>query len=99
MRYVITALTAAAFLALAGCDRPSTTSSTTVVKEPVVQKEKETVITQEPSQPSSSTTVVQAPEQPQPTTTERSRSTTTSRVDTPVGSVTRTETETSKTTK
>jgi len=87
MKYVIPAIAAAAVMALAGCDRPgTTTSSTTVVKEPVVQKEKET-------------TIVQAPAQPETSTTEKSKSTTTSRVDTPVGSVTRTETETSKTTR
>ncbi len=89
MRYVITALAAASIAALVGCEQtsPGPTASTTVVKEPVVTKEKETI--------------VQAPAQPQPAapeTTERSKTTTTSRVDTPMGTVSKTETERTKTT-
>ncbi len=120
MKNAIALLAAATAVALAGCDRPSTTSSTTVVKEPVaqnapaVQKEKETVIQKEPViQKEEKETIVQAPSQPaeshssstnvtidagKPETTEKSRSTRTTRVDTPAGTATRTETQTTKTT-
>ena len=106
MKYVIPAIAAVTLVALAGCDR----TSTTVVKEPAAQKEKETTIVQAPAQsepmpPCSTTTIVQpAPnvtiETSKPeTTTERSRTTTTNRVDTPFGTATRSETETTKTTR
>jgi hypothetical protein len=116
MRLIALPLAAIAVAALAGCDRPATDSSTTVVKEPAVVHEKETV-REAPSAPSSSTTVVQpAPSAPsssttvvepsQPsgsstsvnidaskpdTTSEKSRSTSTTRIDTPAGTATRTE--------
>lgn len=104
MKYVLPAAIALSVAALAGCERPSTTSSTTVVKEPttVVQptvKEKETVV-QAPDQPSTSTTIVNPPapstsvtiDAAKPgETTERTRTTTTERVDTPLGTATRTE--------
>jgi hypothetical protein len=94
-----------AVAALAGCERPASTSSTTVV-----QPTKETVVQRDvPVAPStSSTTIVNPPAAPAPNvtvetskpeaTTERSRTTTTERIDTPAGSATRTQTETSKTT-
>jgi hypothetical protein len=90
---------------LAACDRPATTSSTTVVKEPA---QKETVVQRDTvvqpaapaPAPSSNTTVNVDAAKPADankpeTTTETSKSTT--RVDTPMGSSTRTET--TKTTK
>lgn len=98
------ALTAAG---LAACERPATTSSTTVVQP---TKERETVVQRDvpvtPPSSTSSTTIVNPPAAPsvtvdtsKPETTERSRTTTTERVDTPMGTATRTQTETSKTTK
>lgn len=105
MRLALPALGAVLALgALAGCERPASTSSTTIVKEPVVQKETKETIVQNQTPPSPSTTIVQpAPNvtietEKKPETTETSRSTTTSRVDTPYGSATRTDTETTKTT-
>jgi ABC-type uncharacterized transport system auxiliary subunit len=109
MKHALTAALAVSAVMLAACDRPATTSSTTVVKEP-----KETVVQRDV--PTSSTTVVQpaapaaapssntnvnvdaakpADANKPETTTESSRSTT--RVETPMGSTTRTET--TKTTK
>lgn len=106
MKYVLPTAIIAIAAALGGCDRPGTTASTTVVKEPTtvaqspaVVKEKETYIQRDvpaaPPESSSSTTIVNPPAQP--STTERSRTTTTSRVDTPVGTATETRTESTKT--
>src|SRR5690349_24713336 len=103
MIYVLPATIIAVAAALSGCDRPGTTDSTTVVKEPTtvaqsptVVKEKETYIQHDvPSTPpasTSSTTIVNPPAEQG--STERSRTTTTSRVDTPAGTATRTQTET-----
>ena len=107
MKYVLPTAIIAVAAALAGCDRPANTSSTTVVKEPTsvaegpaVVKEKETIVQPATPESTSSTTIVNPPAQPspEPTTTERSRTTTTSRVDTPAGTATRTETQSTKTT-
>ena len=112
-RYALPAALALTVAALAGCERPATTSSTTVVqptKETVVQRD--VAVTPAPA-PSSSTTIINppAPAAPpssstsvtidanKPETTERSRSTTTERVDTPLGTATRTETTKSTTTR
>jgi hypothetical protein len=95
MKSAITAIPAIAVLALgllAACDRPATTgtSTTTVVKEPtVVQKEKETVVQPAPAPAPSTTVNVDATK---PANEETTKSTTTSRVDTPMGSATKTET-------
>ena len=96
MKYVLPTTIIAIAAALSGCDRPGTTASTTVVKEPTtvaqtpaVVKEKETYVQRDVPTP----TPAPAPE----STTERSRTTTTSRVDTPVGTATETKTETTKT--
>jgi hypothetical protein len=100
MKYAIPVLAALAIGALAGCDRPSTSGSagtTTVVKEPVVTKEKDTIVhdSAAPAQPapSSSTSVnidASTPAQPPAPSTETTKSTT--RVDTPAGTATKTET-------
>jgi hypothetical protein len=84
-------LAAIAIGALAGCEPATQTSSTTVVKEPVVQKETKEVIVQAPAP---------APAEPEkkPETTETTRSSTTTSVDTPAGTATRTDTTTTKTT-
>src|ERR1700756_4068861 len=102
MKYVLPTAIIAVAAALAGCDRPVTTSSTTVVKEPTtvaespaVVKEKETIIQRDVPTPPASTTIVNPPAQPG--TTERSRTTTTSRIDTPMGTATETRTESTKT--
>ena len=106
MKYVLPTTIIALAAALSGCDRPGTTASTTIVKEPAtvaqtpaVVKEKETYVQRDVPTPapesSSSTTIVNPPAQP--TTTERSRTTTTSRIDTPVGTATETRTESTKT--
>ena len=109
MRFLVIPMAAVAIAALAGCDRPGPASSTTVVKEPPAVHEKETV-REAPSAPSSSTTIVQpAPSAPSSSSTTvepsppsdsstsaKSRSTSTTRVDTPAGSATRTETDTTK---
>ena len=95
MKYVIPALAALAVAALAGCDRPSSTSSTTVVKEPTVaQKEQRETIVQRDVPAGSSTTIVPAPSTQ---STETSKSTTS--VDTPMGTATKTETTKTETTK
>src|SRR4051812_14338704 len=97
MKYVISVLAAVSIAALAGCDRPATTTSTTVVKEPTAQTTEKETIVKEPS-----TTIVQAPAQSTPATpetTEKSKSTRTTTVDTPYGTASKTETEVSKTTK
>jgi len=97
MRKTILPVLAAALTAatLAGCEQSAVPASTTVVKEPVVVKEKETVREVPPA--TSSTTIVQ-PAAPAPQATETSRSRETTRVDTPSGSVTRTQTDSTKTT-
>ena len=102
MKFLLPAA-AIALATLTACERPASTSSTTVV-----QPTKETVVQRDvPVAPSSSTTIVNPPA-PAPSvtidakpeaTTERSRTTTTERVDTPMGTATRTQTETSKTTR
>ena len=113
MKYALAAIATIAAGALAGCDHPATThSSTTVVKEPtVVEKQKETVVqsdanaapsTAQPAAPASSSTTnvnVDANKPADTTTSEHSKSTTTSRVDTPMGTATKTETTRSTTTK
>ena len=93
MKYVLPAAIALATL-LAACERPASTTTT------VVQPTKETVVQRDV--PTSSTTIVNPPAAPAPNvtieapkpevTTERTRSTTTERVDTPLGTATRTET-------
>ena len=105
-KYALPAAIALAVAALAGCERPASTSSTTVVqptKETVVQRE----VPVETPAPSTSTTIINPPAQPSPpsvtidasppATTERTRSTTTERVETPLGTATRTETTKSTT--
>jgi hypothetical protein len=103
MKYLLPTALALSIAALAGCERPASTSSTTVV-----QPTKETVVQRDvPATPSSSTTIVNPPAAPSvtvdttkpETTTERSRTTTTERVDTPAGTATRTETSRTTTTK
>ena len=96
MKYVLPVAIALA-ATLTACERPASTSSTTVV-----QPTKETVVQREV--PTSSTTIVNPPAAPAPNVTidatpqtkTTERSTTTERVDTPLGTATRTET--SKTT-
>ena len=88
-------------VSLAACERPASTSSTTVVQP---TKEKETVVQRDVPVAPSTTTIVNPPapstsvtvdtSKPE-TTTERTKSTTV--VDTPMG--TATKTETTKTTK
>lgn len=103
MRYATTAMLALGVAAaLAGCERPTSTSSTTVVKEPTIVQ-KETVVREVPAPATSSTTIVQAPppvtiEAPKPEI-ERSRSRTTTEIETPAGTARRTETEVTKTTR
>jgi hypothetical protein len=92
MRIAIPAFAALATVAvLAGCERPApTTSTTTIVKEPIVQKEttKETIV-QAPAP---------APAEPaKPPQTETTQTTTRTR-DTPYGTATKTESTTTKTT-
>lgn len=114
MRTLTPLIAALALVALAGCDRPAPSSSTTVVKEPATVPDStppnnSTTIVQPAPAPSTSTTVVQpAPpasssstdvkiDASKPTTTEKSSTRETTRIDTPAGSATRTETETTKT--
>jgi hypothetical protein len=122
MKYVLPTAMALAVAALAGCERPASTSSTTVVKEPttVVQsepvvKEKETIVQRDvpaaPPASSSSTTIVNPPAPPSSSTnvtidaqrpeasTERERTTSSKRVETPLGTISRETTETSRTTR
>jgi len=103
MRYALPAFAMiAAVAALTGCEPPTSTSSTTVVKEqPIVQKETKETIVQAPA-PSTSTTIIQpapsAPAEPaKPESTETTQTTTRSR-DTPYGQATRTDSTTTKTT-
>jgi len=92
MKYVLSALAAVAILA--GCDRPATTS-TTVVKEPATVQ-KETIVQRDaPPAPSTNVTI----DASKPATTETSKSTSTTTVDTPAGSATKTETTKTETTK
>jgi hypothetical protein len=94
MKYLLPAAAVAVAL-LAGCDRPATHSSTTVVKEPsVVQKE--TVVQRDVPAPSTNVTIEAKPSESK---TEETKSTTTSTVDTPMGSATKTETTKTETTK
>ena len=98
MKKLLPAALAIAAVTLAACDRPASTSSTTVVQP---TKEKETVVQRDvavptPAPSTSSTTIVNPPanvtvdaSKPE-TTTERTKSTTT--VDTPMGTATKTET-------
>ena len=104
MKHALPAAIAVALFALAGCERPASTSSTTVVqptkeKETVVQRDvptsSTTIVNPSAPAPSSSTSVTIDAAKPDTTTTQRS--TTTEKVDTPLGTATRTET--TKTTK
>jgi hypothetical protein len=64
MKYILPAAIALATASLTACDRPASTSSTTVVQP---TKEKETVVQREvavPSAPTSSTTIVNPPAPP-----------------------------------
>lgn len=115
MKLAMTALATIAMAGtLAACDRDgsATHTSTTVVKEPqVVQREKETVIQKDSPAPasaapaapapssSSSVTVDASTPQVKPEANETTKSTTTSRVDTPMGTATKTETTRTETTK
>jgi len=105
MKYILPAAIALA-ATLGACERPASTSSTTVVqptKETIVQRD----VPVTPPEPTSSTTIVNPPAPPtnvtietsKPESVERSRSTTTERIDTPRGTVTRETTERSKTTR
>ena len=101
MKIFLPAAIAAVAVTLAACERPASTSSTTVVQP---TKEKETIVQRDvpvaptPPASTSSTTIINPPapnvtidaSKPDTTTTERSRSTTT--VDTPMGTATKTET-------
>ena len=98
MKLALSVLSVATIAALAGCDRDGATHTTTVVKEPaVVQKDRETVVEKQVPAPAaapapSTNVTVEAPKpdaKPEATT---EKSTTTSRVDTPAGSATKTET-------
>ena len=115
MKYALTAAALAIGVLAGCDTQPNSTSSTTVVKEPtVVQKEKETVVQRDSTAPSTSSTTIVQPSSPAPSsstsvnvdtskpessTTETSRTSRESRVDTPMGTATKTETEVSKTTK
>ena len=102
MKYAIPAIVIAV-AALAGCERPTSTSSTTVVKEPATAaiEKKETVVqrdvvTPAPAPSSSTNVTIDATK---PSSSESSSSTSSTRVDTPAGSATKTEstkTETAK---
>jgi len=109
MKKHLPAAIAVAAVTLAACERPASTSSTTVVQP---TKEKETVVQRDvPTSPSTSSTTIVNPPASAPSSstsvtvdatkpeTERSRTTTTEKVDTPAGSVTRETTESTKTTK
>ena len=99
MKIFLPAAIAVFAVTLTACERPASTSSTTVVQP---TKEKETIVQRDvpvPAPSTSSTTIVNPPaapsvtidaSKPDTTTTERSRSTTT--VDTPMGTATKTET-------
>ena len=91
MKYALPTAMAVALLALAGCERPASTSSTTVVQP---TKEKETIVQRDVpvSPPATSSTTNVTIDAPKPETTTTERSTTTERVDTPLGTATRTET-------
>ena len=98
MRHAMPLMILLAAGALAGCERPASTSSTTVVKEqPTVVKEKETIVQRDVPAPSSNTNVT-IETKPQETT-EASRTTSTTRIDTPAGTATRTDTQTTTTKK
>ena len=101
-KLIIPAALALSIAALAGCDRPATTSSTTVVKEPATVEKRETVVQREvePANPSStSSTTNVTVDATKPSTGEQSSSTSTTRVDTPAGTATKTETTKTETTK
>jgi hypothetical protein len=98
MKIFLPAAIAVFAVSLTACERPASTSSTTVVQP---TKEKETIVQRDvpvPAPSTSSTTIVNPPAAPNvtidaskpETTTERTRSTTT--VDTPMGTATKTET-------
>ena len=100
MKIFLPAAIAVFAVSLTACERPASTSSTTVVQP---TKEKETIVQRDvpvatPAPSTSSTTIVNPPASPSvtidaskpETTTERTRSTTT--VDTPMGTATKTET-------
>jgi hypothetical protein len=90
MKYAIPLFAALATVAaLAGCERPTNTT-TTVVKEPIIQKEttKEVIVQQAPPAPA---------EPAKPASSETTQTTTRSR-ETPYGTATKTESTTTKTT-
>src|SRR5688572_6031664 len=103
MKYILPTAIALAAATLVACERPASTSSTTVVQPTEVVKENETIV-QAPAQPSTSPTIINPPapapsvsiEPSKPETTERSRTKTTETVDTPMGTATRETVETSK---
>lgn len=107
MRYALPAAIALV-AALTACDRPASTSSTTVVQP---TKERETIVQRDvpvAPAPSSSTTIINPAPSPstsvtidasKPDTTERTRTQSSERVETPLGTVSRETTETSKTTR
>ena len=93
MKYAIPAIVIAV-AALAGCERPTSTSSTTVVKEPATAsvEKKETVVQATPAPSTSTNVTVDATK---PSSNESSSTTSSTRVDTPAGTATKTETTTS----
>jgi len=107
MRYALPAAIALAAVALTACERPASTSSTTVIQP---TKERETIVQRDvpvAPAPSSSTTIINPAPSPSTSVTidaskadvERTRTQSTERVETPLGTVTRETTETSKTTR
>ena len=104
-KLIVPAALALSIAALAGCDRPATTTSTTVVKEPaketVVQRDVPTSSTTlvNPSTPAPSSSTNVTVDATKPSTSESSSSTSTTRVDTPAGSATKTERTKTETTK
>jgi hypothetical protein len=103
MKYALPAAIAVVAVTLTACERPASTSSTTVIQPTT---EKETVVQRDvPVAPS--TTIVNPPSPPasvtidasRPDTTERTRTKSSERVETPLGTVSRETTETSKTTR
>src|SRR5258706_15614964 len=95
MKKLIPAVPLLAAAALFGCDRPGTsTSSTTVVKEPPQSTASTTVVQPAPTPPQTSVTV----DASKPAT-ETTRQSTTTKVETPEGTATKRDTTTTTTTK
>ena len=97
MKYAIPAIVIAV-AALAGCERPTSTSSTTVVKEPATVQ-KETVVQRDVATPAPSSSTNVTIDATKPSSNESSSTTSSTRVDTPAGTATKTETTKTETTK